>query len=229
MRRFLKIVVFFVAILAAILLVIGLSLNETLPEGKSGDEAEQLADEMLNALNKEAYDSLEVLEWTFPRGHHFVWYKREKRVLVSWEDYKVDLNTLDRTGTATYQGTRLSGDNEKQALEKAWSMFANDSFWLVAPYKVRDPGTVRKIVQTKQGTGLLVTYTSGGVTPGDSYLWILNADNIPVKWKMWVSIIPVGGIEFTWEDWQQHGGAWFAPIHVGPMGASVNLTDLRIK
>jgi hypothetical protein len=99
----------------------------------------------------------------------------------------------------------------------------------VAPYKVRDPGTERKVVNTKMGKGLLVTYTSGGVTPGDSYLWILDQNNRPVKWKMWVSIIPLGGLEFTWEDWQKHEGAWFAPTHVGPLGASVNLTDLTVR
>ena len=124
----------------------------------------------------------------------------------------------------------LEGKEKEKAIQTAWSLFANDSFWLVAPYKIRDSGTSRKVIILENGEkGLLVTYSSGGVTPGDSYLWILDEDGRPKSWKMWVKIIPVGGLEFTWENWQQQGGAWFAPIHKGPGPLSVDLKNLVIQ
>ena len=46
-----------------------------------------------------------------------------------------------------------------------------------------------------------MTYASGGVTPGDSYLWFLDNSGIPLKYKLWVKILPVGGVEATWEEW----------------------------
>jgi hypothetical protein len=44
---------------------------------------------------------------------------------------------------------------------------------------------------------LLITYASGS-TPGDSYM--VRRPKLQAKaWRMWV-IIPVGGLETTWEN-----------------------------
>ena len=83
--------------------------------------------------------------------------------------------------------------------------------------KAFDPGTSRALLKLPNGNdGLLVHYNSGGVTPGDTYLWHLDENGLPVAWQMWVGIIPVGGMQFSWEDWtnpplprlaQQHNGS----------------------
>ena len=230
MKKVIKFLVYSLLFLIAVFAIVGVSQHEALPEGKEGPEAEALADKMLMALNKPAYDSLTLLQWSFPREHHFVWDKKQNLVNVKWEDYEVDLDPNTTSGIAKKANRVLDGDEQYKAVQKAWSLFANDSFWLVAPYKVRDPGTKRKIVELEGGeTGLMVTYSSGGVTPGDSYLWIIGEDGRPKAWKMWVKIIPIGGLKFTWEDWQQQGGAWFAPKHQGPGPASVDLKNLKIQ
>ncbi len=217
------------ALIGLLVLVIFLASEEK-ATGKEGHAAEALADKMLLALNVEAYDSLEELRWSFPRGHHFVWNKKEHTVNVRWSDFEVDLIPDKLEGTALKNGKEISGSEAAEAVDKAWSLFANDSFWLVAPYKVRDPGTTRELVTMEDGSeALLITYHTGGVTPGDSYLWILGDDFRPKSWKMWVSIIPIGGFHVTWEDWQQHAGAWFAPTHLGPGPVSVNLKNLNIR
>ena len=230
MKKVIKFLVYSLLFLVAIIAILGVSQHEKLPEGKSGPEAEALADKMLAALNKPAYDSLTLLKWSFPRGHHFVWNKKDNLVNVRWDDYEVDLDPETTTGIAKKGGLVMEGEEMEKAIQKAWALFANDSFWLVAPYKVRDPGTTREIVELESGEkGLMVKYASGGVTPGDSYLWVLGDDNRPKAWKMWVKIIPIGGLEFSWENWHQQGGAWFAPIHQGPGPASVDLKDLVIQ
>ena len=73
---------------------------------------------------------------------------------------------------------------------------------MVAPYKVFDKGVERRLVTTETNEGaLLVTYTSGGSTPGDSYLWHLDKDGKPKSFQMWVDILPIDGLEATWENW----------------------------
>lgn len=56
---------------------------------------------------------------------------------------------------------------------------------MVAPYKVFDKGVERTLIKTKNNKDvLLVTYTSGGSTPGDSYLWLLDDNEKPNAFKI---------------------------------------------
>ena len=46
--------------------------------------------------------------------------------------------------------------------------------------------------------------------------------------KMWVQIIPIGGLEFSWDDWQMlDTGARVATRHRGPLGFTIELADIR--
>jgi len=229
LRKLLAILVTIIAVLVVVFIVMKVFLGNTMPSGEDGPRAERLADDMLKAMNYEAYQQLEEIRWTFRDSHHFVWRKKVDSVTVKWDDYKAIFCTKTLDGEASLSGKPLTGKLEKKALNKAWELFANDSFWLVAPFKIRDPGTSRELVSTAIGNGLLVTYSSGGVTPGDSYLWILNAQNRPVAWQMWVSILPIGGLEFSWENWKQYEGVWLATDHQGPGPISVDITNLEVE
>lgn len=177
--------------------------NEELPQGTKGEEAEVLATKMLTALDHEAYESTNLIEWTFKKRHHYKWKKNDYKCTVYWEDYKVELNFKDENLHKAYiHNFKVDGEQAKELIQKATDYFNNDSFWLVAPYKVFDEGTERRIVTLENGEqGLLVTYTSGGSTPGDSYLWLLDADYKPKAFKMWTSILPIQGLEASWTDW----------------------------
>lgn len=45
--------------------------NEELPKGIENEQANILAKKMLSALNYQAYESTNYLEWTFKNKHHF--------------------------------------------------------------------------------------------------------------------------------------------------------------
>lgn len=177
--------------------------NEDLPEGKIGPEADQLAEQMLSALNSDAYENTDFIEFTFKGRRHYKWEKFKNKCSVKWEDYKVDLDLDDPNKSLAYiHNFRVYDERAAEITQQALEYFNNDSFWLVGPYKVFDPGVERSLVNTSEnGTALLVTYTSGGTTPGDSYLWLLDEKKKPIAFKMWVSILPIEGLEVSWEGW----------------------------
>jgi len=190
-------------------------LSESKPVGKTGPEADALANKMLTAIDHPGWDTTGAVQWTFKSVHDFLWDKKRNLVKVNWDNYEV-LVVLDQTtGRAWENGVEVTGPAGDKLVKTAWSHFCNDSFWLNAPAKIFDPGTERRIVELPDGSqGLMITYTSGGVTPGDSYLWYLEDNGLPKSYKMWVSIIPVGGMEFTWENWSTLStGAKIATFH----------------
>lgn len=199
-----KLILGIFAILLILVAFVYLKYNEPLPKGVTGTEADALATKMLTAVNHEGYKNTRYLSWTFRGEHHYVWDKDQQRVTVSWNDTKVDLNLAQpKTSVVTIDGKLMGNDEKALTIEKALSYFNNDSFWLVAPHKVFDDGVTRSIVTRENNEkALLVTYTSGGTTPGDSYLWILDKNGRPKGYQMWVSIIPIGGLYASWENWE---------------------------
>ena len=156
--------------------------DQPLPEGEAGPQADALAEKMLKAVNFEAYQETRYLEWSFAGGsHQYQWDKVKGTVQVTWDTYRIHLNLNNSNHSQVFDDeSKLEGDKKAKLIKKATDYFNNDSFWLVAPFKVFDQGTKRSIVVHEDGSnGLLVTYSSGGTTPGDSYLWKLQPNGFP--------------------------------------------------
>ena len=215
-RGFKKAALILLGITAAGTLLI-YALSAPLPEGAEGPEADALANQMLSALNVEGFNQLETISFSFGE-HHYLWNKVTNKVDVSWDDYQVALDLDDLTKSETYQNGEVV-EKKQSLIDKALAYFYNDSYWLAAPYKVYDKGVERRLVKTEGGTeALLVTHTTGGVTPGDSYLWLLDETYRPTAFKMWVSIIPIGGVKASWEAYESVSGVPFATRHrMGPL------------
>lgn len=222
LRILLKIVFAFIAFSVVVFGILYAVYNEPLPSGKTGPEADALAQKMLTAINNEAYINTHHLEWSFAGGaHQYQWDKETNEVRVEWDDYLALLYLKTPKKSTVFQNdVEVIGNSKPKLIEKAISYFNNDSFWLVAPFKVFDKGTERTLVKLEDdSSGLFITYTSGGTTPGDSYLWKLGPTGFPESYQMWVKIIPIGGLEATWDDWQvMESGAFLPTSHkVGPM------------
>ncbi len=206
-----------VLIVLLVLLLVGLyfTYNEPLPKGKKGAEALALVSKIQTAIDQTAWDSTRYVEWSFRAAHHYIWDKKRHLVQIKWDNYRVLLNPNTINGIVYQNDQKITAT--KELLDKANTFFINDAFWLNAPAQIAGKEREFKAVGLPNGEqGLLITYLSGGVTPGDSYLWILDKNGLPKAWKMWVSIIPIGGLEFSWSDWKElDSGAKIAANHLG--------------
>lgn len=218
MMKFLKYLLLAIVAIAILgFAYVKLVVSEDRPTVVEGQNAQAMAQKMLTAINKSAWDTLPYIQWTFAGKNHYVWDRVNNKAIVTIGEVEVQLDPDEVTGTASKNGVVLEGEAKNKAVQSAWSNWCNDMFWLAAPYKIQDPGTSLAIAKDEDGKeGLLVSYESDGVTPGDSYLWFLDEDGMPTGYKMWVSIIPVGGIYTSWEDWIiVPGGAKIAQQHQG--------------
>ena len=204
MKKLLKILGILLLVIIVGLFILWAVNNETEPVGEVGPAADQMAEKMMSAVNKPAWDSTRYVQWTFANGgHDYFWDKERNLVKVNWKQNEVLLNTKKVDGKAWQQGIEIRNGDKNELTQKAWSFFCNDSYWLNPMVKAFDSGTERSIVKLADGReGLKVQCKTGGVTPGDSYVWILDENGKPTAWKMWVKIIPLGGIENSWDGWQ---------------------------
>lgn len=237
MKKGLKILLITVGALIGIAVIgavgVYLYIHESLPEGTEGEAAEALATNMREAINHSAWEKTGAIQWTFAGARHHVWDRKRNFARVQWEGNDVIINTQEKTGKVLKEGKAIP---HEELIGKAWEVWVNDSFWLNPVSKIFDDGTSRKIVEMEDGNkALLITYSSGGATPGDSYLWILDENNLPKAWKLWVSIIPWGGLEFSWEEWQtletgvkvstKHH-SFVRDVNLSDIKAAENLSDL---
>lgn len=190
------------------------AFNQEEPQSMQSKEADELAQKMLNALNYKALEKTRYLKWSFMESTDYLYDTHRALVNISWDVYQVELNLGDpQSSRVLLNDEPIKDEEERQELiSTANKKFNNDSFWLLAPYKVFDEGTVRSIVELEDGKkGLMVEYTSGGDTPGDKYLWLLRDNGFPYAYRMWVQIIPTGGTEASWDDWMVTGTGLYLP------------------
>ncbi len=203
MKKIFKILAYLLLGLILLLVIAFLILNKSLPKGEEGETAEALAQRMLIATNKTAWDATNIIAFTFRGEHDHLWDKGRLLAQTEWGDYKAKFNINTAKGRVWENDKEITDpEKSKELLLTAWGYFLNDSYWLNPVAKLYDEGVTRKAVELEDGTeALLVTHNGGGITPGDSYLWILDENYLPKAWQMWVDIIPLGGLETTWEGW----------------------------
>ncbi|MEL6253384.1 MAG: hypothetical protein AAFR87_15340 [Bacteroidota bacterium] len=210
-----------IAIATAVIIaiaVIGIwAMDKKVPAGEEGPAAEALADKMMAAVNCAAWDTIGAVSWNFAGMNQHLWDKDRHFVQVEWGDgMRALVNINERSGKAYKNGEELSGEASSEAVNAAWKLWVNDAYWLNAPCKVKDPGTSRYLVRGEDGSeSLLVKYSTGGATPGDQYLWEVDADGMPTAYSMWVSIAPIGGLKVSWDGWQEHSFAKLSGRHEG--------------
>lgn len=187
--------------------------------------AEQLAQEVWKAAGGPNWPEVKTIDFTFAvekngtvvarAEHHWdvpAWTDR-----VQWKDKDVTVNLAD------------PGTDEKA--KAAYARWVNDSYWLLAPLKLRDRGLHVAFEGTKEMDGakrevLRLSFDKVGLTPTDNYrLYIDPASKRVTSWDY----MPEGGksAHATWEGYVKSGGFTFATEH--KMGdVQIKILDLKV-
>ena len=189
-----------------ILAVLTLSAGacRSIPPGTAGEDADALAEKMLAAIGYDAWQNkTAAVRWTFRGDHKHFWDRKRGYVQVEWDDHRVLFNKNTMQGLVYVDGKRVTDAGHAAAdIAQANAYFVNDAFWLNPLFHIRSPGV--KLSVTKPGS-LRVDFTSGGVTPGDTYVFHTNAEGLVTEMQLWVDIVPAifAGSGATFENYAE--------------------------
>jgi len=200
----------------------------------SDPKAVEIADHVMAALGgTQRWNDVRGLRWSFGAevrdtvrwSRRHAWDKhtgmhRVEGTTRSGQKYCVIHKVGETTGKAWMAGTPLEGDSLAKLVKLGQSLWVNDTYWMLMPYKLRDPGvTLRYDGEVKDGDvtydRLALSFEDVGETPGDRYWVDVNRANARVeRWEKVLEGREPPPVPDTWEGWEQHGGLWFPTMHM---------------
>ena len=127
------------------------------------------------------------------------------------DPYVVLTNINTKKGSVHLDGRRLEGEEERKYLELAYAIWVNDTYWLLMPYKMRDPGVILAYDGEEKEGGeawdkIVLTFDNVGLTPKDKYWAYVNrATGLVDKWEYILDGGPGPAVPFLWKEWKRHG------------------------
>lgn len=184
----------------------------------SDPKAIQIADQVMEAMGgRKQWDDLHYVSWDFFGARHLVWDKYTGDVKIdSPKDsslYLLNINSLEgqvwRHGKAITDSTELAKN-----LQRAKSIWINDSYWLVMPFKLKDSGVTLKHLRqdtTQQGQAaevLQLTFNAVGDTPDNKYeVYVDQSDHLVKQWAFFKSAQQdTASAIWPWDNYQDFGG-----------------------
>jgi len=199
-------------------------------EVKEPEKQKTEAEKIANHYGISKFNDVEELQFTFnvesngnSRGRHFIWNPKTNDIVFM-------------TATDTVHYNRKTMDSTAIDADKA---FINDSFWLLAPFKlVWDEGTtisepIKAIapISGDEMNKLTTTYVGdGGYTPGDAYDFYYTDTYELKEWAFRRGNQPDPSLVTTWEDPETFDGLTLVKDRKRP-GEDWRLyfTDLSVK
>jgi hypothetical protein len=188
--------------------------------------AGQLADAVWKASGGENWPNVKVIDFTFAveKGgktlvsaeHH--WDVAAQTDHVKWKGKDVTVNLADP-----------AGDEDAKA---AYARWVNDSYWLIAPLKLKDRGlhVAEEGSKTMDGAEcevLRLSFGQVGLTPNDQYrLYINPTTKLLTSWDYMPE--PGKSAHGTWEDYQKSGGLTLATDHKMDGDVRIRILNLRV-
>lgn len=157
-------------------------------------QAIKLANGVIKAMGgSKAYANTRHITWNFFGARTLTWdkYSGNVRIEIAKDKTIYLVNVNDKTGKVMIKGQEVvaSADSMKKLIKKAEEIWINDSYWLVMPFKLKDPGVTLKYIgkektaENKEAEVLEMTFANVGVTPDNKYkIYIDPVTNLVAQW-----------------------------------------------
>ena len=167
----------------------------------------ELADAVFKASGGENWSNVRSIEFTFNVSEgttvlasvKHVWDVRAGTDTVTWKGKTVKVNVISP-----------AADTDSKA---AYARWVNDSYWLLAPLKLKDSGVTVNYAGTQNGLEVLhVSFANVGLTPGDQYnLYVDPTTHLVRQWDYMPS--PDKKLSGSWDEYKEFGGLKLATEH----------------
>ena len=185
----------------------------------SDKKAITIADQVMDAMGgRRAWDTTRILTWNFFGRRTLTWDKQtgDVNIQIPADSLDIRLNVQDSLkGKVMIAGNDLSGNADTLAkyVAQGKSIWINDSYWLVMPFKLKDSGVTLKYV--KQDTTALgemadilsLTFEGVGDTPENKYLvYVDTKDHLVKQWDFYRAASDTTAMFSTpWADYERYG------------------------
>lgn len=133
------------------------------------------------------------------------------------------------------KGERLSGEAAEKLLAKAYGRFINDSYWLLAPLKVLDPGVNLADEGTADFDGqrvnvIKLSFGPVGLTPGDVYKHFLDEKTgRMLGWEYQLQGTQPPPTRWKWIEWKELSGLFLSTRKVTDDGKAIFFTNVSVS
>jgi hypothetical protein len=190
------------------------SLEVQAQEDTSDPKAIALADKVIkNMGGAKAWNNTRYLAWGW-RDQYHVWDKFENNFRWEKDTLVVVANLNTREGKAYSKGKDISETAAgKKLIQNIYPVWANNSYWFIMPYKLRDKGVTLKYKgpgQTKAGEEadlVELTFKEVGVTPNNRYILAIDKKSgLITEWSFFRNYAdPKPGFTMAWTDYRPYG------------------------
>jgi hypothetical protein len=185
------------------------------------DEGMALADDVMTRLGgQEAWDETRFITFTFFGRRRHAWDRYTGDIRIEGTDrasgtaYVTLMNVHDREGASWQDGTPITdAARADEMLESAYRAWVNDTYWLVMPFKLRDPGvTLARLEPAEMTDGrmadvLELTFDGVGVTPENKYhVYVARDSGLVEQWDFYATADDAESrFQIPWHGWRRHG------------------------
>ncbi len=188
---------------------------------ESDAKAIEVADAVMQAMGgRKNWDDTRYLSWRFFGRRLLIWDKHSGNVRIEADSTIYLVNVFNNSIGKVKKGKEVlvQTDSIQKYTERGISIWINDSYWLVMPFKLKDSGVTLKY-RGEQATSdgkiadvLQLTFQNIGRTPDNKYyVYVDKVTKLVIQWdyfQKYTDEKPT--LSNAWSNYQKYGAIWLS-------------------